>query len=121
MVIARPGNTEGHHSPRMSCEAPVEIIRPHSGVGGRTPAPTKLRPAVRMMAKPIVTEVCTSEGTIDGQTVTLPTVPALAPKAAVTYKIVCKGVTAGDAHTVFKLSSDVLSSPITAEESTHVY
>ena len=63
----------------------------------------------------------TSEGTIDGQTVTLPTVPALAPKAAVTYKIVCKGVTAGDAHTVFKLSSDVLSSPITAEESTHVY
>ena len=36
-------------------------------------------------------------------------------------KIVCKGVTAGDAHTVFKLSSDVLSSPITAEESTHVY
>jgi uncharacterized repeat protein (TIGR01451 family) len=61
------------------------------------------------------------DGTIDGQTVTLPTVATLAPKQAVTYKVIAKGVSAGDAHTKFKLNSDVLTSPITAEESTHVY
>jgi len=70
---------------------------------------------------PELVPVSTSEGTIDGQTVTLPAVPTLAAKQAVTYKIVAKGVKAGDGHTLFKLSSDVLTSPISAEESTHVY
>ncbi len=65
--------------------------------------------------------VSSSEGTIDGQTVTLPVVPKLAAKQAVTYKIVAKGVTAGDGHTKFTLSSDMLTSPISAEESTTVY
>ena len=51
----------------------------------------------------------------------MPLVPTLAPKAAVTYKIVAKGVNVGDGHTLFKLTSDVLKSQITAEESTHVY
>jgi uncharacterized repeat protein (TIGR01451 family) len=63
----------------------------------------------------------TSDGAIDGQTVTFPAVPRLAPKDAVTYKVVAKGVKAGDGHTVFRLTSDMLTSPISAEESTHVY
>jgi uncharacterized repeat protein (TIGR01451 family) len=62
-----------------------------------------------------------SEGTIAGQTVTLPVVPTLAPKQAVTYTIIAKGVKPGDGHTKFTLSSDVLTSPIFAEESTTVY
>jgi uncharacterized repeat protein (TIGR01451 family) len=70
---------------------------------------------------PELAPVSSSEGSISGQTVTMPVVPTLAPKAAVTYKIVAKGVTAGDGHTLFKLTSDVLKSQITAEESTHVY
>ena len=70
---------------------------------------------------PELAPVSSSEGSISGQTVTLPVVETLAPKQAVTYKIVAKGVTAGDGHTVFKLTSDVLKSQITAEESTHVY
>jgi uncharacterized repeat protein (TIGR01451 family) len=70
---------------------------------------------------PELTPVSSSEGTIDGNTVTLPKVPTLAAKQAVTYKIVAKGVKAGDGHTKFTLSSDVLKSPITAEESTTVY
>ena len=70
---------------------------------------------------PELTPVSTSEGTISGNTVTMPLVPTLAPKAAVTYKIVAKGVNVGDGHTLFKLTSDVLKSQITAEESTHVY
>ena len=65
--------------------------------------------------------VSSVEGKIDGQTVTLPLIPKLAPKEVVTYKIVAKGVSAGDGHTLFTLSSDVLKSPINAEESTTVY
>jgi uncharacterized repeat protein (TIGR01451 family) len=78
---------------------------------------------VRMVVTiaPELVPISASEGTIDGQTVTMPTVPRLAPKAAVTYTIVAKGVKAGDGHTKFTLSSDVLKSPIAAEESTTVY
>jgi uncharacterized repeat protein (TIGR01451 family) len=70
---------------------------------------------------PELTPVSSSAGEISGQTVTLPVVPTLASKQAVTYKIVAKGVKAGDGHTMFKLTSEVLKSAITAEESTHVY
>jgi uncharacterized repeat protein (TIGR01451 family) len=70
---------------------------------------------------PELTPVSSSDGSIAGQVVTLPVVPSLAPKQAVTYKIVAKGVKAGDGHTRFKLSSDMLTSPISAEESTTVY
>ena len=59
--------------------------------------------------------------TINGQTVTFPVIPTLGTKQAVTYTIVAKGVTAGDAHTKFILSSDNVTTPITAEESTTVY
>lgn len=58
---------------------------------------------------------------INAQVVTFPIVGTLAPKDAVTYKIVAKGVKPGDAHTKFLLTSDVLVSPISAEESTHIY
>jgi uncharacterized repeat protein (TIGR01451 family) len=70
---------------------------------------------------PELAPVSSSEGSISGNTVTFPLVPTLAPKASVTYKIVAKGVNVGDGHTLFKLTSDVLKSQITAEESTHVY
>ena len=70
---------------------------------------------------PELAPVSSSEGTIDGQTVTLPVVPTLAAKQAVTYTIVAKGVSAGDGHTKFTLSSGMLKTPIMAEESTTVY
>jgi len=63
----------------------------------------------------------TGNGSISGQTVTFPVVPRLAPKEAVSYKIVAKGVKAGDGRTRFELTSDMLTSPVIAEESTHVY
>ncbi len=40
--------------------APLAIIEPSSGVGGLTPAPTKLSPAVSRIAKPTVTDTWTS-------------------------------------------------------------
>ncbi len=70
---------------------------------------------------PELAPTSSAEGTIEGQTVTLPLIPKLAAKDSVTYKIVAKGVNAGDGHTKFTLSSDVLKSPISAEESTTVY
>jgi uncharacterized repeat protein (TIGR01451 family) len=70
---------------------------------------------------PELAPVSSPDGAIDGQTVTFPVVPRLAPKAAVTFKVVAKGVKAGDGHTKFTLTSDMLSSPVLAEESTHVY
>jgi hypothetical protein len=39
----------------------------------------------------------------------------------VSYKIVAKGVKAGDGRTKFTLTSDMLKTPVSAEESTHVY
>ena len=70
---------------------------------------------------PELAPVSSSEGSISGNTVTMPLVPTLAPKQAVTYKIVAKGVNVGDGHTLFRLKSDVLKAEITAQESTHVY
>ena len=70
---------------------------------------------------PELAPLTSSEGTIVGNTVTLPVVPTLAPKAAVTYTIVAKGMIAGDGHTKFTLSSAMLKTPISAEESTTVY
>ena len=63
----------------------------------------------------------TGNGAISGQTVTFPAVARLAPKEAVTYSIVAKGVKAGDGRTRFELNSDMLTAPVIAEESTHVY
>lgn len=76
---------------------------------------------VVVVIAPELVPVSASGGTIDGQTVTFPVVPTLAAKQVVSYSIVAKGVKVGDGHTVFRLSSDVLKSPITAEESTTVY
>ena len=76
---------------------------------------------VTVTIAPELAPVSSAEGKIDGQVVTLPVIPKLAAKAAVTYKIVAKGVSAGDGHTKFTLTSDVLASPLNAEESTTVY
>jgi uncharacterized repeat protein (TIGR01451 family) len=70
---------------------------------------------------PELVPVSSAEGKIDGQTVTLPLIPKLAAKDAVSYQIVARGVKAGDGHTKFTLASDALTSPIHAEESTTVY
>jgi uncharacterized repeat protein (TIGR01451 family) len=70
---------------------------------------------------PELVPVSCSEGVIEGQTITFPVVPVLGSKSAIGYEIIAKGVKAGDGHTKFTLSSDMLKSPISAEESTTVY
>ena len=70
---------------------------------------------------PELVPVSSDEGVIAGQTVTLPIVPVLMPKHSVSFKIVAKGVVPGDGHTQFSLTSDMLKTPVNAEESTTVY
>jgi len=64
---------------------------------------------------------CDQGGTINGQTVTFPIIPKLAPKEVVTYKVIAKGVKPGDARTRFELSADMIKQPVFGEESTTVY
>ncbi len=73
------------------------------------------------IAPELVPVSATDGGSISGNTVTFPTVASLAAKAEVTYKIVAKGVKAGDGRTKFSLTSGILDSPVLAEESTTVY
>ncbi len=63
----------------------------------------------------------TNGGVVSGKTVTFPPFPRLAPKQAFEYKIVAKGVKAGDARVTFIRTSDDIPAPTRAEESTRVY
>ena len=60
-------------------------------------------------------------GTVSGKTVTFGTVAALAPKQVVSWTVKAKGAAAGDHRLKVQLTSDMLTSPVTEEESTHVY
>jgi uncharacterized repeat protein (TIGR01451 family) len=62
-----------------------------------------------------------SGGQVNGKTVTFPVLPALGPKQVETYTITAKGVAVGDHRMKVSLTSDMLTEPVTHEESTHVY
>ncbi len=60
-------------------------------------------------------------GTTNGQIVTFPDYPRLAPKAAFEYRVKAKGMVTGDARVKFVRTSTDIPAPTTAEESTRVY
>ncbi len=62
-----------------------------------------------------------TSGSVEGKTVTFGTISKLAPKEAVSWTITGKGVLTGDHRVKVEMTSDVLSAPVTQEESTHVY
>jgi uncharacterized repeat protein (TIGR01451 family) len=70
---------------------------------------------------PLLVPVSTSDGTISGQRITMPVIPDLLPRQEVTFKVIAKGVTAGNAITKFTMTSDILTRPVISEESTHVF
>jgi uncharacterized repeat protein (TIGR01451 family) len=59
--------------------------------------------------------------TVNGQEMSISTIPKLAPKESATFKVTVQGVRAGDARLKVSLTSDGLTSPVTEEESTRVY
>jgi uncharacterized repeat protein (TIGR01451 family) len=62
-----------------------------------------------------------SGGTIDGKTVTWPTVPLLEPKKAVTYTVVGKALKPGDHRMEVQVTTRMRTNPIVSVESTTVY
>ena len=62
-----------------------------------------------------------SGGKVNGKIVIFPLTPSLAVKQVVTYTITAKGVTVGDHRLKVSLTSDMLTTHLTQEQSTHVY
>ena len=62
-----------------------------------------------------------TKGTAAGQAVTFAPLNALAPKAKATYRVVTKGIKAGDTRFTVVLTSDQMTSPVQETESTHIY
>ena len=58
---------------------------------------------------------------VDGKTVTFALLASLAPKAKTTYKVVAKGIKAGDVRFKVQLTSDQLKVPVQETESTNIY
>lgn len=67
------------------------------------------------------TPVSSPEGRVDGQKVTFPNVPVLAPKQAFTYTIRVRGAKEGDARNRVTIVADELTRPVVEEESTRAY
>lgn len=60
-------------------------------------------------------------GTVAAKTVTFAPVASLAAKQVVTWTITAKGAAIGDHRLKVMMNSDLLGTPVTVEESTHVY
>jgi len=60
-------------------------------------------------------------GTSDGKTVTFAPLPSLAPKAKTSWKVVVKGVKAGDTRFKVTMTSDQMTRPVEETESTNFY
>lgn len=68
-----------------------------------------------------IAPVATQQGTVTGQSVKFQTVPRLASKGVIEFRLTAKGVSAGDARVKFTFTEESLSSPIIEEESTRVF
>ena len=68
-----------------------------------------------------IAPVATQQGTVTGQSVKFQTVPRLAAKGVIEFRLTAKGVSAGDARVKFTFTEESLSSPIIEEESTRVF
>ena len=62
-----------------------------------------------------------TKGTADGKVMTFAPLARLAPKAKATYRVVVKGIGAGDVRFRVALTSDQMTSPAEESESTHIY
>ncbi len=60
-------------------------------------------------------------GTVSGKNVTFAPVATLAPKQSVQWTITAKGASTGDHRLKVEMTSELLTSAVTEEESTHVY
>jgi uncharacterized repeat protein (TIGR01451 family) len=62
-----------------------------------------------------------TRGTVQGNLVTFEPYPSLAPKQKIKFEIKARAVSPGDARLKVRMNSNLLRTPVTEEESTHVY
>jgi len=62
-----------------------------------------------------------TQGRVEGTTVIFSPYPVLAPQQRIEYSVRITGRQAGDARTRAQMTSDLIRTPVTEEESTHVY
>lgn len=60
-------------------------------------------------------------GTLEGNTITFSPLPTLAPKAKATWKVIVKGIKAGDVRTTVIMNSDQLGRDVQETEATNFY
>lgn len=65
--------------------------------------------------------VSADKGAVSGNSVKFDVVPSIAPKQTLTFTIKAKAVNVGDGRVKVSMSSDMLETPVTKEESTRVY
>ena len=68
-----------------------------------------------------IAPVATQQGTVTGQNVRFQTIPRLAAKGVVEFRLTARGVSVGDARVKFTFTEDGLSAPVIEEESTRVF
>ena len=68
-----------------------------------------------------VSATAPTKETVKGKVLTFAPLKSLAPKAKVTYRLITKGIKAGDTRFKVSLISDQMTSPAGETESTHIY
>ena len=68
-----------------------------------------------------IAPVATQQGTVTGQNVKFQTIPRLAAKGVVEFRLTARGVSVGDTRVKFTFTEESLTSPIVEEESTRVF
>ncbi len=68
-----------------------------------------------------IAPVATQQGAITGQSVKFQTIPRLAAKGVVEFRLTARGVSVGDTRVKFTFTEDGLSAPVVEEESTRVF
>ncbi len=110
----------------IDLEDPIEVGSNETYVISVTNQGTAVGTNVRVVATlPAEMGYISSSGptvaAVNGKTVTFAPLARLAPKATVKYKVIVKGITAGDLRFGVKLKSDQMTSPVMETESTHAY
>ncbi len=62
-----------------------------------------------------------ARGSLDGKTITFAPIPSLAPQAKAEYRVIVRGVQAGDVRFTVALTSDQMTRSVDETESTHIY
>ncbi len=110
----------------IDLEDPIEVGSNETYVISVTNQGTAVGTNIRVVATlPAEMDYISSTGpttaAVNGKIITFAPLARLAPKATVQYKVIIKGIAAGDLRFGVRLVSDQMTSPVMETESTHAY